>query len=77
MKKVKAYLQRHQVGEVEVNNQVDSVTIVLPDNNKIDISLWTSKGDAVLIKPVRNARLSLTPGPVDNSIILTARKKGT
>jgi len=74
MRKVRAYLGKTAIGSVEVDNQVDEVRILLPDGHQFVISLWTRNGDAVLIKPLRNSRLLLTPGPIDNSMILTAAK---
>lgn len=77
MKKIRAYLTKIGVGKHELDNQVDEVTVILPDNNKFTINFWTSKGDAVIVKPIRNSRLQITPGPVDKSILITAKQKET
>lgn len=75
MRKVRAYLSKNKIGSVEVDNQVDELRVYLPDGHQFVISLWTKNGDAVLIRPLRNSRLSMTPGPIDNSMILTATQK--
>lgn len=75
MKKVRSYLTKNAIGSIEVDNQVDELRVLLPDGEQIVISFWTNKGDALLIKPLRNARLLATPGPIHNSLILTARKR--